>query len=76
MNLKPIKTEFEVKFTPEEIIEYNLLVSKNKLERGVPTADKEVNECPRCGAKFGKTAHYCSACGQYVMFTKSDIVPL
>ena len=76
MNLKEIKTKFTVEFTPEEVIEYNTLVKKNKLERGIPTADADRNECPYCGELFVKWMNYCPNCGQYVRFVESDVIPL
>lgn len=77
MILKPIEKTIFIELTPEEVVEYNTMVDKYYTRKdGLPSENEDMNKCPNCKVEFGRGAHYCSVCGQWVHFRDYDYIPL
>lgn len=72
--LKKIEKTITIELTPREVMEYNALIDRDTMKKGIPT--EKGNKCPMCGTEFTKNENFCPLCGQKVRFIESDIIPL
>ena len=72
--LKRIEKTITIELTPREVMEYNALIDRDTMKKGIPT--EKGNKCPTCGTEFTKNENFCPLCGQKVRFIESDIIPL
>lgn len=63
-----------LKLTLEEALELKGILESKKIKRGIPTDSG--NKCPVCKAELIKGNFYCGCCGQRVLWTDSDTIPL
>lgn len=60
--------------TLEEAMRLKSVLNSQMIKRGVPTDSG--NSCPTCGHPLVRGNYYCGNCGQRVLWTDSDTIPL
>lgn len=58
----------------EEALKLKSVLDGQVIKRGIPTDGG--NNCPTCGHPLVKGNYYCGNCGQRVLWTDTDTIPL
>lgn len=74
--MEKITQKITITLSLKDAIEYNELVERDDVKKGIPTESRDINRCPKCGRNFGRDSYFCGLCGQRVKFVDSDVIPL